>query len=454
MSSFVPHTEGEIRSMLQELGLENLEALFEAIPAGIRADSDMGLPRGASESRVLAEIEALARRNESGLISFLGGGRYDHIIPAAIAPLISRGEFLTSYTPYQAEISQGVLQAIYEFQSMVCALTGLDVSNASLYDGDTAAAEAAVIALNASSKRKTLLYSAALPPSTKEVLQTFFLELDVRLVEIPEREGVTDTGALAGLLDDDTAGVLLASPNVYGRLEDLDGLADIIHANRSLFILSANPLSLGLFRSPGEWGADLAVGDLQPFGLPTYYGGPGVGYLAARKKFLRKMPGRIAGATVDSDGRRSFVLTLQAREQHIKRARATSNICSNQALAAVAVTIYMALLGPEGIREAARQSHAKARYLVRRLEEEAGIRLAFPGPYFNEFTLALPWSAEKAQSFLRRERGILAGIDLERYRRAAAGGNFLTAAVTEKRTRQELEAYVSGMKALKEAEHD
>ena len=396
-------------------------------------------------------MKALAAANQSDYISFMGCGSYDHIIPAAIEGLIARGEFLTAYTPYQAEISQGILQAIFEFQSMVCELNGLDVSNASLYDGHTAAAEAAVIALNSGSKKDTILYSSTLHPHTIQVLNTFFEDLDVTLRAIPENEGVTDLDALSKILAPNVAGVLLQTPNIYGILEDYTGVAEQLEENKTLLIISSNPVSLGLMKSPGEWGAHIGVGDLQPFGLVSAYGGPSVGYIAAGKKYLRKMPGRISGQTVDTRGERAFVLTLQAREQHIKRERATSNICSNQALAAVACTIHMSLIGKEGLKEAAGQSAAKAHYLQEKIKTETGLDLVYDKPFFHEFTLKLPCPPGPVLKRLADESGFLGGVDLNELRGRAGlanpeEANLLTIAVTEKRTRTELDRFAAALK--------
>jgi len=444
MAGYVPHTPGDWEAMLAFLGTDSPETLFDDIPGGIRETGTLDIPSGISEYQALERMKALARKNRTGTVSFLGCGSYDHVIPAALEGILSRGEFLTAYTPYQAEISQGILQTIFEFQSMICELTGLAVSNASLYDGHTAAAEAAVMALNSAPGRDTILYSASLHPHTAGVLKSFFADLPVVLEEIPLAGGMTDRRALSSLLSPRTAGVILQSPNIFGLVENLSGLSEELEAAGSLFILSANPVSLGMLKSPGEWGARIAVGDLQPFGLSASYGGPSAGYIAAEKTLLRRLPGRISGQTLDGRGERAFVLTLQAREQHIKRARATSNICSNQALAAVASTVYMALLGRQGLEELAGTCAARARYLLEQMETLPGVRRAFPGPYFHEFTLELPRPAAPVLEELAEDEGILGGIDTGALR-GTGEENLLTVAVTEKRSREEMDRYVRAL---------
>ncbi len=439
MARYFPHTEVEVREMLSTLGAKEIDDLFSDIPAVIRRQAGLHLPAGRSEYRVYQELSRLASLNRTEGICFLGCGSYDHVVPAVVHALASRGEFLTSYTPYQPEISQGVLQTIFEFQTMIAELTGLDVSNASLYDGATAAVEAAVIALNNSRKGDTILYSQGLHPATKKVLATFFFDQPVRLIELAAVDGILDLENLEDSLDERTAGVLIQSPNIYGLIEPARQISDLAHRNGSLSIISANPMSLALLASPGELGADLAVGDTQPLGLPPNYGGPSAGFIAARKKFLRKLPGRIAGESVDGEGKRAFVLTLQAREQHIKRQRATSNICSNQALAAVMNTIYLGAVGPDGLKEAARQSAAKARYLADRIRTIAGWSPLGGQNFFNEFTLELPFPARELMGFME-ERGIWAGVDLSLLQTGRAG-TLLTVAVTEKRSLTELDRY-------------
>ncbi|MFW6360919.1 MAG: aminomethyl-transferring glycine dehydrogenase subunit GcvPA [Spirochaetota bacterium] len=447
MFPYLPHTDQEIKEMLADIGVDSIDQLFADIPEKIRHKGDLKLPKSQSELEVYTRLQALADKNQQA-VSFLGAGMYDHLIPSTVAAIMGRTEFYTSYTPYQAEISQGVLQAIFEFQTMMCQLTSLEVSNASLYDGHTAASEACALAINSTRKTDTILYSSTIHPYTKQVLETFFEDLNVKLVQLPEKDGVLDTSSIKAQLSDNVAGLLVQSPNIYGILEDYSDIADMLHENKSLFIVSSNPMSLGVLKSQGEWGADIAIGDTQPFGLPAYYGGPSVGYIAATEKLLRKMPGRIVGQTEDEEGKRAFVLTLQAREQHIKRERATSNICSNQALAALGTTVYLATVGKQGLKELAVQNMQKAHYLAEKLRKEAGLELVADRPFFNEFTLSLPKPAAEVASAMEKD-GIFAGVALNELD-AAMPDNLLTVAVTEKRTAAEMDRYVQSIKgALK-----
>ena len=447
MFPYLPHTEQEIQQMLADIGVAGIDELFADIPEKIRHKGELKLPKSQSELEVYTRLQALSDKNRHA-VSFLGAGSYDHLIPSTVGAIMGRTEFYTSYTPYQAEISQGVLQAIFEFQTMMCELTSLEVSNASLYDGHTAASEACALAINSTRKTDTILYSNTIHPYTKQVLETFFEDLEVNLVELPEKEGVLDTSAIKAQLSDKVAALLVQSPNIYGILEDYSGLADLLHKNRSLFIVSSNPMSLGALKSQGEWGADIAIGDTQPFGLPAYYGGPSVGYIAATEKVLRKMPGRIVGQTEDEEGKRAFVLTLQAREQHIKRERATSNICSNQALAALGTTVYLATVGKQGLKELSVQNMQKAHYLAEKLQKEAGIELMADQPFFNEFTLKLPKPAAEVAAAMEKD-GIFAGVALKELD-ASMPDTLLTVAVTEKRTAAEMDRYVQSIKgALK-----
>lgn len=447
MFSYLPHTDEEIKQMLADIGVESIDELFADIPEKIQFKDTLQLPKGKSEHEVYSRLEAMAKKNTHG-VSFLGAGIYDHIIPSTVGAIMGRTEFATSYTPYQPEISQGVLQAIFEFQTLMNEITSLPVSNASLYDGHTAASEACALAVNSTRKTDTILYSGTIHPYTKKVLTTYFEDLGVKLVELPEKEGVLDTSSVKEHLTSQVAALLVQSPNIYGNLEDYTGIADILHENKSLFIISSNPMSLGVLKSQGEWGADIAIGDTQPFGLPAYYGGPTVGYIAASEKLLRKMPGRIVGQTVDEDGKRAYVLTLQAREQHIKRERATSNICSNQALAALGTTVYLSTVGKKGLEELSAQNLQKAHYLAEKLQKEAGLELLSDQPFFNEFTLKLPSDAAEVADKMEKE-GIFAGVVLNKLD-PSYPKDLLTVAVTEKRTAEEMEKYVRSIKgALK-----
>lgn len=447
MFAYLPHTDSEIKEMLADIGVARIDDLFADIPEKIRFKGQLDFETGKSELEVYRRLHSLAVKNNEA-VSFLGAGSYDHVIPAAVSALAGRTEFYTSYTPYQPEISQGVLQAIFEFQTMMCELTSLDVSNASLYDGHTAASEACALAVNSTRKSDTILYASTVHPYTKQVLMTYFNDLPVKLVEVPEKDGVLDTSAVKGFLNDQVAALLVQSPNIYGFLEDYTGIADLLHENKSLFIISANPMSLGVLKSQGEWGADIAIGDTQPFGLATYYGGPSVGYIAATEKLLRKMPGRIVGQTLDEDGKRAFVLTLQAREQHIKRERATSNICSNQALAALISTVYLATVGKEGLKELSSLNMQKAHYLAEQLTAQLPVKLSARQPFFNEFTLDLPCPAQELVSRVEQD-GFFAGVPLNMLH-PDYPENLLMVAVTEKRTREEMDRCIESMKgALK-----
>lgn len=445
MFSYIPHTEQDVSDMLKAIGISNIEELFSDIPPNVRLKNPLSIPEGISEFEVAERLKALAEKNKRG-VSFLGCGSYDHIIPSVVRHITSKSEFYTSYTPYQAELSQGTLKAIFEFQTLICELTGLDVSNASLYDGSTAACEACSIALQERKNSHTLLVSPTVHPHTIATLRTFFRGLDVHITEIADEDGAPSLSDISSKLNDDVAACLVQTPNFFGFLEDYTEIARLVSERGALFIISANPLSLSVLKSPGEWGADIAVGDTQPLGLAPYFGGPTAGYIAAKERYLRKMPGRIVGQTTDRDGNRAFVLTLQAREQHIKRERATSNICSNQALAALATTAYLCAMGKEGVREVALQNIQKAHELARRIEGECNIPLLHKRDFFNEFSIRLPMPASDVIKAME-ESGIFAGVSQERFFLKRMN-DVLTIAVTEKRTKAELELYVKTLKRV------
>jgi glycine dehydrogenase subunit 1 len=441
---YLPQTEGEIKEMLEAVGVSSIDDLFSDIPESVLLKKEMNMENSKPEWEVYKELEVLAGKNKNA-VSFLGCGSYDHIIPSLVGRIMSLPNFYTSYTPYQAEMSQGFLQAIFEFQSMICSLTGLDVSNASLYDGATAAIEASAMAINSTKKTDTILVSETVHPSTKAVLRSYFEDLGIKIVEVAGRNGLSDLRALKESLTPEVAAVLVQTPNFFGFLEDYADLAEAVHENRSKFIISSNPMSLGLAKSQAEWGADIAIGDTQPFGLPSYFGGPSVGYIAASEKLIRKMPGRMVGETVDQEGKRAFVLTLQAREQHIKRERATSNICSNQALAALGTTVYLSTVGAQGLKDAGRLSMQKARYLFDRLTTECGIKPHSSAPFFNEYTLDAGDKADALFDALRKA-GIYGGVRIGQFDSRYAG--LFTVAVTEKRTRAEMDRYVEVAKGV------
>ncbi len=445
MNPYFSLSEADVREMLAGIGLSDTEALFGDIPAEAALGRPLDMPDGLPESAVRRRLAGLAEANRRRTI-FIGGGFYDHEVPAAVDQILRRAEFYSAYTPYQPEISQGILQSLFEFQSFVAELTGLPVSNASLYDVAASAVEACAMAVNAHRKGYKILVSGALQPSVREVLLTYYGDLPVEIVPVPAAGDRTDRAALSAALGPDVAGVLVQTPNMYGAVEDMTGLADEVHAAGARLIQLSNPLALALLASPGENGADIAGGDTQPLGLGLNFGGPGCGYLACTEKLMRRMPGRIAGRSEDADGRTAYVLTLQAREQHIKRERATSNVCTNQGLAALASTVHLALLGPEGLRETARQNVLKTRYLHGRLTGELGISPLGDSPVFNEFTLRLPVPRGRvAEAF--DAAGIAPGLwlsDLD----AALPDDLFTVAVTERRTREELDSYVDTMKEV------
>ncbi len=425
--SWIPVTEQDRREMLAAIGASSVEELFSVIPGALRMRG-WNLPPGMAEAALRRHVAGLAGRNAVSPVSFLGGGYYDHFIPAAVDALASRSEFFTAYTPYQPEAAQGTLQAIYEYQSAVCRLTDMECANASLYDGGTALFEAAVMACRATG-RGVVRVHGSVNPVWRGILRTHTANLDVEVAE------GADPGAAAC--------VIVQNPAFRGDLADFTDLAAACHAAGALLVVAFDPVSLGLLKSPGAMGADIAVAEGQGLGLPLGFGGPYLGVLAARKALIRKMPGRIAAATVDTEGKRGFVLTLQAREQHIRREKANSNICSNQALCALRALIYLCLAGPEGLREVAEACHAKAEYLKARLA--ARFPVANTGPTFNEFVVRLPIPAERAAALLL-ERGFLAGLPLAAV--GAGGEEELLVAVTETRTRSEMDAFAAALEEL------
>ena len=426
---YFPHTESDLQAMLERVGVGSLDDLYSQIPEGIRFRGDYDLPLSASELEVRQAFQLLGSQNKQ-LTCFAGMGVYDHYTPSVIPQLLSRSEFLTSYTPYQAEISQGTLHYIFEYQSMMAELTGMDISNASMYDGTTAAAEAMMMAVAASKKANKVLVAGTLNPQTYEVLQTYALHQGITLEVLPVSDGATSLDALnAKLTEGGVAGVLVQQPNVYGIVEDFTGFADACHEQKALFIIDSVAADLAVLKTPGEWGADIAVGDGQSLGIPMLFGGPYVGYMCCTEKLIRKMPGRIVGMTRDNRGQRAFVLTLQAREQHIRRQKATSNICSNQSLIALFVTVYMSLMGRQGLKEAAELGYAGAHYLCDRLQQTGRFKLVYDRPFFNEFYVTYDGDVPSLyQRFL--DAGILGGIPYQ---------DGLLFAVTEKRTKEEID---------------
>ena len=409
--SFVPHSEADRREMLRSIGVGDVDDLFDDIPAELRIDGELDLPSALSEWEAYRETGRLADENES-LTSFAGAGIYDHHVPSAVDHLIRRSEFYTAYTPYQAEVSQGTLQAIYEFQTMVCELTGMEVANASLYDGPTAAGEAALMARSVT-RRDGVVAAGSLHPHYRKVIETYLAGMGDELDTVPAGEsGTVDPARVADAVDEDTACVVLQYPNFFGLLEEVEEVAEAAHDAGALLVVAADPVALALLRSPGDAGADVVVAEGQPFGNPQSFGGPVVGLFASLEDHIRDMPGRIAATTEDEDGRRGYVLTLQTREQQIRRERATSNICTNQGLNALAATIYLSLVGRDGLRQVAETSFQNAHYARDRLEETDGVRLLHPdAPVVREFAVA---TEEASGSILERAagEGLLAGVSL------------------------------------------
>jgi glycine dehydrogenase subunit 1 len=435
-SHYCPHTPEEIREMLSVIGVASVEELFAPIPAELRAKS-FNIPPGMSEFETYGRMQAIAGDNSQVMTNFIGGGFYDHIIPAVVDHLSGRAEFYTAYTPYQPECSQGTLQALFEYQTAICRLTGLDVSNASLYDGATACAEAAMMALRITGRTK-IVVDGCVSPFSRQVLKTYLFNQDVEVVEIAPLGGLLNRAELNRVLDDSVAAVLVQNPNFFGCIEDFTALADQVHSIGALLIGSVYPISLGILNTPGEMGIDIAVGDGQSLGNPLSFGGPSFGFIAAKKSYIRNMPGRIIGETVDRNGKRGYVLTLQAREQHIKRHKATSYICSNQGLYALRGLIFLSSIGKEGLADLARLNRDKAEYAKAQLIKIPGITVLQSSVTFNEFTLFLPKNAAGVVAGLL-ERGIAAGVPLGQYYEGSE--NCLVVTVTEKRTKKEIDMF-------------
>ncbi|MEZ2717043.1 aminomethyl-transferring glycine dehydrogenase subunit GcvPA [Bacillus circulans] len=439
---YLPMTEQDQKEMLAAIGVSSVEDLFSDIPEKVRFQGNYSIKPAKSESALLKELTKLAQKNADAKanVSFLGAGVYDHYSPVIVDHVLSRSEFYTAYTPYQPEISQGELQAIFEFQTMICELTGMDVANSSMYDGATALAEAGMLSAG-TTKRKKILLSSAVHPEAKEVVKTYAKGQYIEVQEIPHKDGITDIEALEDMVDDTVAAVMIQYPNFFGRVEPLKDLEAIIHAHKSLFVVSSNPLALGALTPPGNFQADIVVGDAQPFGIPMGFGGPHCGYFAVTSKLMRKVPGRLVGQTVDDNGQRGFVLTLQAREQHIRRDKATSNICSNQALNALAASVAMTALGKHGVKEMAIANIQKAHYAKTKLKE-AGFEIVYEGPSFNEFIIKCNSSISAVNRALL-EKGMIGGYDLGRDFKQLE--NHMLIAVTELRTKEEIDEFVAEM---------
>lgn len=434
---YFPHTQEDLDVMLKKVGVSSLDELFSEIPESIRFKGDYDLPSAMSEMEIRQFFEQLGKKNEQ-LTVFAGAGVYDHYTPSIVPNIIQRSEFLTSYTPYQAEISQGTLHYIFEYQSMMTELTGMDISNASMYDGSTATAEAVLMAVANAKKANKVLVSSTLDPKVLRVIRTYahFQNIDIEL--IAEKDGVTDKADMEQkMAAGGVAGVVVQQPNYFGIVEDYSGFADVCHDNKALFVMNSIAADLAVLKTPREWGADIAVGDGQSLGIPMSFGGPYVGYMCCTEKLMRKMPGRIVGATQDNRGQRAFVLTLQAREQHIRRQKATSNICSNQSLMALFVTIYMSVMGKEGLKEAASLSYSAAHYLCEELIKTGKFKLAYEQPFFNEFCVRYNGDVDALQKHLA-DNGILGGVKV--------ADDIIMFAVTEKRTKEEIDQLVELVK--------
>lgn len=436
---YIPHTPDDIRAMLDVIGVSSLEDLYAEVPEELKLHRELDIPQSKSEIEVRRIIRAMADKNRK-LVPFAGAGVYDHYVPSMIPYITSRSEFSTSYTPYQAEISQGTLQYIFEYQTMMADLTGMDISNASMYDGSTATAEAMLMCVAAAKKRNKVLISATFNPRVLNVVRTYAKFHGVELVEIPAADGLTDREAITReLAAGDVAGVMVAQPNHYGIIEDFTGLADEVHAAKALLVINSIVSTLAVLRSPGEWGADIACGDAQSLGIPMNFGGPHIGYLCVKSALVRKMPGRLVGETVDADGKRAFVLTMQAREQHIRREKATSNICTAQGIMCLYVAIYLSIMGRQGLVEVNEQSAGAARALREALLATGKFEEVFPGkPFLNEFALRYVGS-ESLETLRRRwaENGWLGGVTLD------GMPNCLLFAATEQRTQEEIDAYAA-----------
>ena len=424
--SYVPSTPAERQEMLRAVGAEDFKALYRDVPQEVLLDRPLDLPEGMSELEMSRRMSEMAAKNRLFPTVLRGAGAYDHYIPAVVRSIPAKEEFLTAYTPYQAEMSQGVLQSIFEYQTMICELTGMDVSNASVYDGATAAAEAAAMCRDR--KRRVTLISAAAHPDTINTVRTYCYGTGDELRIVPMKDGKTDIEALRAMLTPEVASFYVQQPNFYGQLEDAEALGALVHEAGALYVMGCNPISLGILKTPRDCGADVAVGEGQPLGMPLSYGGPYLGFMATTSKHMRKLPGRIVGETVDDEGRRAYVLSLQAREQHIRREKASSNICSNEALCALTAAVYLATVGPEGLAEAARQCMAKAHYLCQKLCGIDGVELVYTGEFFHEFVTTLPRRDEVLKAL--EDAGILGGLPVE---------EGVLWCATEKQSREELD---------------
>lgn len=449
MFPYIPNSKLDEKKMLDSLGMNSLQELFKDIPENLRLKEKLNLNEPMSELEVSSKIKNLAGKNlnSDDLVCFLGAGSYDHYIPSVVKHITSRSEFYTAYTPYQPEISQGTLQAIFEYQTMIAELTGMDVANASMYDGATACAEAAMLSIE-NTKRNTVVVSKAVHPEIRKVLKTYMRFHGDEVIEIDIKDGETDLECLKANINSNTAAVIVQNPNFFGVIEDLTEVEKITHLNKSLLIMNVDPISLSILKTPGEIGADIVVGDGQALGNPMNFGGPYLGFMASTTKLMRKMPGRIVGETEDIDGKRAFVLTLQAREQHIRREKATSNICSNQSLNALAAAVYLSVMGKQGLREVAETSMKKAHYTLNELIKTGEYKSSFNKPFFKEFSVIGVTNIDNLNDKLLKE-GILGGYSLEKDYEELK--NSILLCVTEKRTKEEIDKLVLLMGNLNES---
>jgi glycine dehydrogenase subunit 1 len=441
--SYVLNTPADQAAMLASIGVKSLDELFAQIPENVRLKKPLDVPAALSEIELTQHMAELAAKNRLA-VCFLGGGAYDHFVPAIVDTIAGRSEFYTAYTPYQAEASQGSLQAFFEYQTLICQLTGMDVSNASLYDGASAVAEAALMAITITGRHGPVLVAESVHPEYRAVLATYLKNLEAEPVTLPTPGGALDADTLKQAITDQTSGVIVQHPNFFGNLEDVQALAEIAHAKGALFVVSVDPISLGLLKRPGEYGADIVVAEGQSLGTPMQFGGPYLGILACKEQFVRKMPGRLVGQTVDRNGKRCWVLTLQTREQHIRREKATSNICTNQGLLALRATVYLAALGPQGLRETAELCTRKAHYAAAELAKVPGMKLHFDRPFFKEFTMQVRGDVPVLLVRLL-DQGFHAGLHLGRWYPSLA--DCISIAVTEQRTKAEIDGLVAAYRA-------
>ena len=445
MDSYTLNTPEDVAAMLDRIGASGVDELFAPIPSEVRFRRDLDIPRGLSEIELQSHMEGLAAKNQSAsdAVCFLGGGAYDHFIPSVVDSLASRSEFYTAYTPYQAEASQGTLQAVYEYQTLMAQLTGMDVANASLYEGGSAVAEAVLMAMGITGRSGEVLIAESVHPEYRLTLETYVANLNCTVRTLPTPNGTLDPGDVAAAVSDSTIAVIAQSPNFFGHLEEMGDLGAAARKVGALFIDVFDPVSLGILKTPGDFGADIAVGEGQGLGIPLGYGGPYLGILTCRQEFVRKIPGRLVGQTLDRNGKRCWVLTLQTREQHIRREKATSNICTNQGLFALRAAIHLTALGPAGLRETAESCARKAHYAAEQLCAIPGVELAFAAPFFKEFAVKVPANVDALLVQLR-EQGYHAGLPLGTWYPKLA--DCLTVAVTEKRSKSEIDGLVGAVK--------